>query len=75
MVPSLQNAVVKKHLVGLRPHRHSVRVENEIKHSDTGSLRIVHNYGHGGYGVTTAPGTAKYACKLVKEILTGNSKL
>ncbi len=32
-------------------------------------MQIVHHYGHGGYGVTTAPGTAKYALKLVDEIL------
>ena len=31
-------------------------------------LQVVHNYGHGGYGVCTAPGTAKYAIKLAKEM-------
>lgn len=31
-------------------------------------LQIVHNYGHGGYGVCTAPGTAMYALRLAKDI-------
>ena len=34
--------------------------------------QIIHHYGHGGYGVTTAPGTAKYALKLIEEMLDGN---
>lgn len=75
MVPSLKGAVVEKHLVGLRPHRDPVRVEKEIMDLGVNKLKIVHNYGHGGYGVTTAPGTAMYACSLVKEVLLGSSKL
>jgi hypothetical protein len=35
-------------------------------------LQIVHNYGHGGYGVTLAPGTALHAVRLVTEALAGN---
>jgi len=62
--------------VGLRPHRSVVRVEPElISNSEGRRLKIVHNYGHGGYGVTTAPGTAKYAVGLVRDLLAGNSKL
>ena len=36
-------------------------------------LQIVHNYGHGGYGVTSAPGTAKYAVKLARELHSSGS--
>lgn len=75
LLPSLKGAELVRQAVGLRPHRDPVRVERgriEIN----GKVRdIVHNYGHGGYGVTTAPGTAIHAVKLVKEALTGNSKL
>ena len=35
--------------VGLRPGRASVRLEREL----VGGLNIVHNYGHGGSGITT----------------------
>lgn len=75
LVPSLKGAVLKQELVGLRPHRDPVRVEKQIMDIGGTKLKVVHNYGHGGYGVTAAPGTSIYACQLVKEILMGNSKL
>lgn len=76
MLPSLRKAEVVREVVGLRPHRSIVRVESEIlRRPDGAAIKIVHNYGHGGYGVTCAPGTAKYAVKLVKDVVMGNSKL
>lgn len=71
LVPSLKNAPIIRQWVGLRPHRSPVRVEAEF----INGLKVVHNYGHGGYGVTTAPGTAKHAVQLVKEIHSVRSKL
>lgn len=69
MVPKLVDAKVLREAVGLRPHRDTVRVEAEFVQVDGGPhLKIVHNYGHGGYGVTTSPGTAKNAVKIVKDI-------
>ncbi|CRK92949.1 CLUMA_CG006587, isoform A [Clunio marinus] len=75
LVPSLQTAKVTEVKVGLRPHRDPVRVEYEFKDTSQGILKIIHNYGHGGYGVTTSPGTAKYAVKLVRDVWTGYSRL
>ncbi|KAB0796542.1 hypothetical protein PPYR_10603 [Photinus pyralis] len=75
MLPSLKTAPLLGQRVGLRPHRDVVRVEKEILTTERGPLKVVHNYGHGGYGVTTAPGTSKYAVELVREMLMGNSKL
>lgn len=75
LLPSLRNAPLIREWVGLRPHRDPVRVEKEIINIDDRKLKIVHNYGHGGYGVTTAPGTSIYAVKLTKEIWIGNSKM
>ncbi|XP_066253963.1 D-aspartate oxidase [Euwallacea similis] len=75
LLPSLKGAKVIGHKVGLRPHRNVVRVEKEIRKFNGKNIKVVHNYGHGGYGVTTAPGTSLYACELVQEILAGNSKL
>jgi len=40
--------------VGLRPSRYEVRLEEEM----IGSARIIHNYGHGGAGVTLSWGCA-----------------
>lgn len=75
LVPSLASAPLVRQWVGLRPHRDPVRVEKEVVDVNHQTMKIVHNYGHGGYGVTTAPGTALYAVKLVKEFLMTNSKL
>jgi glycine/D-amino acid oxidase-like deaminating enzyme len=48
-------------VVGLRPFRASgFRIERET----LGATTIVHNYGHGGGGITLSWGTAKLACDL-----------
>lgn len=74
LLPSLIGAEVVREAVGLRPHRDPVRVEAELIKTSSNLIKVVHNYGHGGYGVTTAPGTAKYAVKLVKDILSGSNQ-
>lgn len=55
IVPPVAKARLLDTLVGLRPGRPVVRLE--IEHRDAG--RIVHNYGHGGAGVTLSWGCAK----------------
>uniref|UniRef100_A0A8D9AUD4 D-aspartate oxidase n=1 Tax=Cacopsylla melanoneura TaxID=428564 RepID=A0A8D9AUD4_9HEMI len=65
LLPELEEAPVLYEWCGLRPHRSLVRVETE----KIGKLNVIHNYGHGGYGVTTAPGTAKHAVRLCQELL------
>lgn len=75
LVPSLNGARVIREAVGLRPHRDPVRVESELYSIGSNiDLKIVHNYGHSGYGVTTSPGTAKHSVKLVKEFLMGSGR-
>lgn len=55
---------VIRELVGLRPYRdEGYRVEAE----KLGSKLIVHNYGHGGAGVTLSWGTATQAVDLLTE--------
>jgi D-amino-acid oxidase len=67
-MPSLAKAAIDAEeavRVGLRPFRHSgVRVESE-----PGS-RIVHNYGHGGSGVTLSWGCALEVAKLAEELFS-----
>ena len=79
VVPSLEGSQVVMEWVGLRPQRQPIRVETEIiRNSDTNhmksELKVVHNYGHGGHGITYSWGTAKEATKLVEEMLRINSK-
>lgn len=71
LVPRLKEARIIKQWVGLRPHRDPVRVEVEQR----SKLKIIHNYGHGGYGITAAPGTAKYAVELLRQSLSSRSKM
>lgn len=69
LVPSLRNAEILRQEVGFRPHREgNVRVEADRISSDCAKTIVVHNYGHGGYGVCTAPGTATYALQLAINI-------
>ncbi|MDB1089771.1 FAD-dependent oxidoreductase [Streptomyces sp. ACA25] len=53
--PALAGARVLAHRVGLRPFRPSVRLAAELLPDGT---RCVHNYGHGGAGVTVSWGCA-----------------
>lgn len=59
--PALAGARVLEHRVGLRPARHRVRLESVRL---PGGGRVVHNYGHGGAGVTVAWGCAVEAARL-----------
>ena len=53
--PRLRGATITAHRVGLRPVRPSVRL---VAESLDGGRRLVHNYGHGGAGVTLSWGCA-----------------
>jgi D-amino-acid oxidase len=59
--PRLRSARVLGHRVGLRPARPTVRLEIE----EIGSARCVHNYGHGGVGVSMSWGCAREATAML----------
>lgn len=82
VVPSLEGAPLVTEWVGLRPQRQPIRVEAELlpnyKNHVKLEQRVVHNYGHGGHGITYSWGTAQNATKLVQTLLNKtdfNSKL
>ncbi len=66
--PALADAGVLEHRVGLRPFRPRVRLEAE---STGQGPTIVHNYGHGGSGVTLSWGCAQDAAGLALVALGG----
>lgn len=53
-------------MVGLRPGRPKVRLELETYTINNKTVDIVHNYGHGGCGVTLFLGCAADAADLVE---------
>lgn len=60
--PRLRAATVLEHRVGLRPGRPTVRLEAE---QWAAGKTLVHNYGHGGAGVTLSWGCAAEVVQLV----------
>jgi D-amino-acid oxidase len=64
--PKLREAAFLEHRVGLRPVRPEVRLE-AVKTPE--GVTLVHNYGHGGAGVTLSWGCAREAAELVQHAL------
>ncbi|KAK2166791.1 hypothetical protein LSH36_35g05017 [Paralvinella palmiformis] len=75
-MPSLRKAVWQWQWVGMRPVREPIRVERERLQFGEKTIMVVHNYGHGGNGISLAWGCGKHAARLVHETLVQqNSKL
>ena len=64
--PHLAGVEVLEHRVGLRPGRPEIRLERE---DDPGGVPRIHNYGHGGSGITLSWGCAEETLRLVQEAL------
>lgn len=62
-VPELEGARVISTAVGLRPGRPSVRVDVEVRSAGNA---LIHNYGHGGSGVTLSWGCASDVLSLAR---------
>lgn len=62
--PEIAGARIIDHRVGLRPARDAVRLERELL--PDGRV-LVHNYGHGGAGITVAWGCAREAAELASR--------
>jgi len=60
--PRLRTAEIIEHRVGLRPTRNKVRLEEQ---RGTGHARLIHNYGHGGAGVSLVWGCALEVATLI----------
>lgn len=64
--PRLADAPILEHKVGLRPGRPVIRLEAERLLS---GVPCIHNYGHGGAGVTLSWGCAEEAAALAQQIM------
>lgn len=66
LLPSLKYGKIVGEKVGLRPGRSAIRIEAELKTTKSGTKYVlIHNYGHGGSGVTVHWGCAKEASSLL----------
>lgn len=68
--PRLQSIEILEHKVGLRPGRNEVRLEAEKLAS--GNI-IIHNYGHGGGGVTVSWGCAEEVLQITRQLFSSIS--
>ncbi|XP_054165230.1 D-aspartate oxidase-like [Oppia nitens] len=74
LIPSIRTAQVVNEWVGLRPGRHEVRLEREvISDGQSNQLQVIHNYGHGGCGVTLSFGCAHEVLDYVQQIISSNN--
>jgi D-amino-acid oxidase len=65
IVPALADADVIDTIAGLRPGRPEVRLEDAP--AAAGPTRIIHNYGHGGAGITLSWGCAEDVAQLLGQ--------
>lgn len=64
--PAVKEAQILNQAVGLRPGRDTVRLELETV-ADVANCAIIHNYGHGGAGITLSWGCADEVAQLATE--------
>jgi D-amino-acid oxidase len=63
--PQLSTPIISAYRVGLRPGRTAIRLEQEILFGK----KVIHNYGHGGSGVTLSWGCAHDVAAMVQQCL------
>ena len=68
--PGLKGAEIVNVWAGLRPGRTRPRIEKESFVFGNNKLEVIHNYGHGGSGVTLSWGCANEAVDLLTQTLT-----
>lgn len=67
LVPALRDTEILEHIAGLRPARPEVRLEAEPATADRPP--VVHDYGHGGSGITLCWGCADDVAALADDVI------
>ncbi|XP_043466406.1 D-aspartate oxidase [Leptopilina heterotoma] len=75
MIPALKTSEILTEWVGLRPGRPQIRLEVEFENNkNSQDFAIIHNYGHGGSGVTLCWGCALNVVEILKNLNFTNYK-
>ncbi|XP_069788856.1 D-amino-acid oxidase-like isoform X1 [Narcine bancroftii] len=69
LVPTLKNARIVEDWTGLRPVRSRIRLERQTFNTGPEKFEVIHNYGHGGYGLTIHWGCAMEVSNIYDRIL------
>lgn len=69
LFPSIQHANIIERWTGLRPARFKVRLECSDLQTTDKTIKVVHNYGHGGSGLTMFWGCAGDVVGIVQQII------
>ncbi|OWA53166.1 D-aspartate oxidase [Hypsibius exemplaris] len=69
LFPSIKRAPIVREWVGLRPGRPTVRLElEEMQFPGDKVLPVIHNYGHGGNGITLSWGCGRHVARIVQQL-------
>ncbi|KAG7198139.1 hypothetical protein KM043_005558 [Ampulex compressa] len=75
LLPALKGARTMKEWVGLRPGRSQVRLELDAQRTSKGQkFMVIHNYGHGGSGITLCWGCALDVVEMIRNMKTGEHR-
>ncbi|KAL3108735.1 hypothetical protein niasHT_019222 [Heterodera trifolii] len=75
--PNFKDAKIVSTWCGLRPNRHGgVRLEHQLrtKSNGTGTVHVIHNYGHGSNGILLSWGCASEVIRLIGQQIVGEEK-
>lgn len=73
--PALEGSKILYDWIGLRPMRSKVRLEKETLNFKGKQMQVIHNYGHGSFGISLSWGTGVHVARILAELMKHKAKL